>query len=158
MAIQRDIFVLNQIFKIKMIGSRTGGSVPDTMKRLQSPSRYAVRAIIAGLLRQGDASLPRAAGQLKISARSLQRHLAVMGISYSELFAEVRLDAACHLLAKSDERICDIAARLGFADASSFSRTFMRLMKLQPRAYRRQQMVAAQNPCRNRWPGRSRAC
>jgi AraC-like DNA-binding protein len=64
-----------------------------------------------------------------------------MGTSYSELVAEVRLDTACHLLAESDERIADIAARLGFAGASSFNRTFMRLVKVQPGAYRRQQSV-----------------
>ena len=55
-----------------------------------------------------------------------------MGTSYSELVAEVRIDTACHLLAESDERIVDIAALLGFAGASSFSRTFVRLMKIQP--------------------------
>lgn len=70
--------------------------------------------------------------------RSLQRHLAEMGTSYSELIAEVRLDTACHLLIESNERISDIAVRLGYAGASSFSRTFMRIMKTRPVAYRRQ--------------------
>jgi transcriptional regulator GlxA family with amidase domain len=62
-----------------------------------------------------------------------------MGTSYSELVAEVRLDTACELLVQSDERICDIAVRLGFSSASSFNRTFTRLMKIQPGAYRRLQ-------------------
>jgi AraC-like DNA-binding protein len=109
------------------------------MKRVCTPSRYAVRATIAASLRQGGATLPRAALQLGISTRSLQRRIADMGTSYSELVAEVRIDAACHLLAESDQRVAEIAARLGFAGASSFSRTFMRLMKIQPAAYRRQQ-------------------
>ena len=74
-----------------------------------------------------------------MSARSLQRHLGEMGTSYSALVAEVRLDAACHLLVESNERIADIALRLGYAGPSSFSRTFMRLMKIQPVIYRRQQ-------------------
>jgi AraC-like DNA-binding protein len=56
-----------------------------------------------------------------------------MGTSYSELIAEVRIKTACHLLAESNERIGDIAAHSGFANASSFSRTFMRRMKIQPR-------------------------
>jgi len=109
------------------------------MKRVCTPSRYAIRAAIAASLRQGGATLPRAARQLGISARSLQRRIADMGTSYSELVAEVRIDAACHLLAQSDARIADIAARLGFAGASSFSRAFVRLIKIQPAAYRRQQ-------------------
>jgi AraC-like DNA-binding protein len=69
----------------------------------------------------------------------LQRRLAEFGTSYSELLAEVRLDTACYLLVESDHRIADIAARLGFAGTSSFSRTFRRLMKIQPGAYRKQQ-------------------
>jgi AraC-like DNA-binding protein len=113
------------------------------MKRVRTPSRYAVRAAIAASLRHGGATLPRAARQLGISSRSLQRRIAEMGTSYSELVAEVRIDTACHLLAESDERIADIAARLGFAGASSFSRTFVRLMKIQPAVYRRQQSAHA---------------
>lgn len=61
-----------------------------------------------------------------------------MGTSYSEMIAEVRLDTACRLLVESNERISDIAQRLGYAGASSFSRTFMRIMKTQPATYRRQ--------------------
>lgn len=62
-----------------------------------------------------------------------------MGTSYSEMVAEVRLDTACYLLLESNERISDIALRLGYAGPSSFSRTFMRLMKIQPVVYRRKQ-------------------
>lgn len=109
------------------------------MKPVRMPSRYAVRAAIAASLRHGGASLQRTANQLGVSARSLQRHLGEMGTSYSEMVAEVRLDAACHLLVESNVRISDIALRLGYAGPSSFSRTFMRLMKIQPVIYRRQQ-------------------
>lgn len=115
------------------------------MKRVYTPSQHSVRAAIAASLQHGDATLLRTARQLGISARSLQRRLAEMGTSYSELVAEVRLDTACHLLVGSDERIADIAARLGFAGTSSFSRTFMRLMKIQPAVYRRQQSAQKNN-------------
>lgn len=70
--------------------------------------------------------------------RSLQRHLAAIGTSYSKIVAEVRLDTACHLLAETDEHISHIAVRLGYTGASSFSRTFMRMMMIQPATYRRQ--------------------
>jgi transcriptional regulator GlxA family with amidase domain len=75
-----------------------------------------------------------------------------MGTSYSELVAEVRIDTACHLLAESNQRIVDIAALLGFAGASSFSRTFVRLMKIQPAVYRRQQ--SARKGVTDRHPAR----
>jgi AraC-like DNA-binding protein len=76
-----------------------------------------------------------------MSPRSLQRQLAGMGTSYSDMVAEVRLDTACYLLLESNERISDIALRLGYAGTSSFSRVFMRLTKIQPVIYRRQRAV-----------------
>lgn len=109
------------------------------MKPVRMPSRHALRAAITASLQNGGASLQRTANQLGVSARSLQRHLGETGTSYSEMVAEVRLDAACRLLTESNARISDIALRLGYAGPSSFSRTFMRLMKVQPVTYRQQQ-------------------
>jgi AraC-like DNA-binding protein len=111
------------------------------MKPVPTPSQYFVRATIATLLRHGDASLQHTARRLGISPRSLQRHLTGMGTSYSEMVAEVRLDTACHLLVESNQSISSIAFRLGYSECSSFSRTFVRLMKISPAAYRRQQMA-----------------
>jgi AraC-like DNA-binding protein len=54
-----------------------------------------------------------------------------------------------NLLVESDYRIVDIAKRLGFADASSFNRTFQRLMKIQPGAYRKQQSAVRCSPHQN---------
>jgi AraC-like DNA-binding protein len=128
------------VFRVNIRESVGGGEASrHIMKRVCTPSRYAVRAAIAASLRRDGAMLPQTARRLGISARSLQRRLADMGTTYAELVAEVRLDTACHLLAESDENIADIAARLGFAGASSFSRSFVRLMKIQPIVYRRQQ-------------------
>lgn len=110
-----------------------------SMKPVPTPSQYSVRAQIAALLRHGDASLQHTAQQLGISPRSLQRQLTRMGTSYSEMVTEVRLDTACHLLTESDQSISSIADSLGYSGVSSFSRIFMRLMKVQPSAYRRRQ-------------------
>jgi AraC-like DNA-binding protein len=97
-----------------------------------------VRAAAAASLQHDGASLQCTASRLGVSARSLQRHLATMGTSYSEIRAGVRLDTACRLLAETNECISRIAIRLDYSGASSFSPTFMRLMKVQPRAYRKQ--------------------
>jgi AraC-like DNA-binding protein len=118
------------------------------MKPIQIPSRYSVRAAITASLCQGDAALQRTALQLGMSPRSLQRHLAAMGTSYSDMVAEVRLDTACHLLLESNERISEIALRLGYAGTSSFSRVFMRLIKIQPVIYRRQRAVEGNDKSR----------
>ena len=100
------------------------------MKPIQIPSRYSVRAAIAASLCHGDTALQHTALHLGVSPRSLQRHLAGMGTSYSDMVAEVRLDTACYLLLESNERISEIALRLGYAGTSSFSRVFMRLTKM----------------------------
>nr|WP_235999700.1 helix-turn-helix domain-containing protein [Bradyrhizobium uaiense] len=48
---------------------------------------------------------------------------------------------ACRLLVDSSKPLSDIAKLLGYSSASSFSRTFARLMKAQPVVYRRQQLA-----------------
>jgi AraC-like DNA-binding protein len=108
------------------------------MKPVRLLSDDVVRAAIAKSLRQRDASLSCTACRLKVSRRSLQRHLAAMGTSYSHLVAEVRLNLACRLLVQSGERIAKIASRLGYAGPSSFSRAFARSMKICPIVYRQQ--------------------
>jgi AraC-like DNA-binding protein len=119
------------------------------MKRIRTPSQYAIRAAIGVSLGSGHATVHRTARAFGISSRSLQRRLAEFGTSYSELLAEVRLDTACDLLVESDHRIADIAAQLGFAGTSSFSRTFQRLMKIQPGAYRKLQSALRYSPHQN---------
>ncbi len=100
------------------------------------PSLQLIRVTIAALLPSGDLSLRRTAWQLGINPRSLQRHLAGMGTSYSEQVMDVRLKRACQLLEKTNMRVSEIAAELGFAHASGFSRAFIRRLKVQPRIYR----------------------
>jgi AraC-like DNA-binding protein len=116
---------------------RRGKDLAISMKPVRLPSQHSVRSAIAASLRRGDTSIESTARRLHVSVRSLQRHLAETGTSYSEIVAEVRMDTACHLLVDSDIRIADIASRLGYSGPSSFSRIFMRLMKIPPVIYRR---------------------
>ncbi|WGD56714.1 AraC family transcriptional regulator [Bradyrhizobium sp. CB1650] len=73
-----------------------------------------------------------------------------MGTSHSEMLAEVRLEMACRLLAESSKRLSDIARFLGYSNPSSFSRTFVRLMRVRPVAYRRQQLARQHRQGRQR--------
>lgn len=59
---------------------------------------------------------------------------------------EVRLTIACRLLADPNKRLSDIAKFLGYTNASSFSRTFVRLMKIQPIVYRRRRLAGTELP------------
>ncbi|WP_454619814.1 helix-turn-helix domain-containing protein [Bradyrhizobium cenepequi] len=120
------------------------------MRAVLLPSCRAVRAVIVASLRHGDATLDSTARALKISTRTLQRHLGRMGTSHSEMLADVRLDIACSLLAHSGKRLSDIAKFLGYTNASSFSRAFVRSMRVQPVVYRRQQLARKHRQARHR--------
>ncbi|OKO70299.1 hypothetical protein AC630_35180 [Bradyrhizobium sp. AS23.2] len=109
------------------------------MRAVRLPSSEAIRAAIVASLRQGDVTIDRTARALKISVRTLQRHLGGIGTSHSEMVADVRLNLACRLLVDSSKHLSDIAKFLGYSNASSFSRAFLRSMKVQPVVYRRQQ-------------------
>lgn len=128
-----------------------GDSHPhEPMRAVRLPSSRTVRAVMVASLRHGDATLDSTARALEISSRTLQRHLGRMGTSHSEMLAEVRLSIACRLLADSSKRLSDIAKFLGYTNASSFSRAFVRLTKIQPVIYRRQQLARKHQPARPR--------
>lgn len=109
------------------------------MHRVGGSTRDTVQKAIAGLLPNGHPTLQLTARKLGLSARSLQRRLGELGTTHSELVTKVRFEMACRLLAETNDRISNIATDLGFADASSFSRAFLRWSQMQPRLYRQQQ-------------------
>ena len=98
----------------------------------------ACRRLIRHLLPTGHSTIERAANRLRIPIRTLQRQLHTAGYTYSQLVEEVRLEQASRLLTKSDARMVDIAALLGFRDPSNFSRAFQRWTGLPPKEFRRQ--------------------
>ena len=95
-----------------------------------------IRGAIGDLLHNSDATLDQTAGALGLSARTLQRRLSEQGLSYSRLLAEMRFLKARELIQRQ-EKICDVALRLGYADAGSFTRAFERWAGMSPRQYRK---------------------
>ena len=95
-----------------------------------------VRAAIRDQLGGGELSLFAIARQLATSVRSLQRHLEREGVHYQDLVETARCaQAQDHLL---DRRlsVTEVAARVGFAQPSSFTRAFRRWTGQTPQAYR----------------------
>ena len=70
------------------------------------------------------------------SARSLQRALAVAGLSYSSVLAEARLRAAGWWLLESTLPIAQVGFLSGYADQPHFTRDFSRRIGLAPGRYR----------------------
>ena len=96
-----------------------------------------VRSVIAGLSLAGAVSLDAVSGRLQTSPRTLQRRLTGLGISFREVVEEARFEIACALLRGTDLKVQEIAARLGYATPSSFTRAFGRWAGCSPSAFRR---------------------
>jgi two-component system, response regulator YesN len=60
----------------------------------------------------------------------------VMGVSFSSWTTLIRIEAARRLLESSDERICAVAAAVGYDDITTFERNFRKHTGKNPRSYR----------------------
>jgi AraC-like DNA-binding protein len=74
---------------------------------------------------------------LGTSPRSLQRKLAEVGTSYSQIVQELRYTAATGMLRDPGTRVIDVAFSLGYEDPAHFTRFFRRVAGITPRSYRR---------------------
>ncbi|NIB39861.1 AraC family transcriptional regulator [Pseudomaricurvus alkylphenolicus] len=111
----------------------------DYMERLRSTGfQEQVKREIARAMTHGEPSLAKVAEQMHISGRTLQRHLVDEDSSFSDLVNDVRQNMAKQLVGETDLNITDIAFRLGFRDASNFSRVFRRWFGQTPREFRKQ--------------------
>lgn len=81
-------------------------------------------------------SLDAAAVRLGVSPRTLKRQLAGLGTSFSILRDQVIRARAEQLLLRDDDRLEQVAERLGLSDAPSFIRAFRRWTGLTPARYR----------------------
>jgi AraC-like DNA-binding protein len=83
-----------------------------------------VRRAVLLLLPSGRCSIEQVAAQLGIVCRTVQRRLAEQGVSFSALVNELRADLATRYVEQSDRPLTEVAALLGFAAPSGFSRWY----------------------------------
>lgn len=79
------------------------------------------------------------AAEFGTTATTLRRRLEREGTSYQAIKDQLRSDVAIDYLCNSNLSVDEIAARIGFQDASAFHRAFKRWNGLQPGEYRRRQ-------------------
>lgn len=96
----------------------------------------ALRARLRDALAQGRADAARMAELLGVSERTLQRRLADIGRSFSEVVDEFRREEAARLLATPGLHLVQVASRLGYAEQTSFTRAFRRWTGVTPGAWR----------------------
>jgi AraC-like DNA-binding protein len=82
------------------------------------------------------ASLETIAERLCTTPRTIQRKLAVEDTSFKELLEDVRKNLSLEYLQATELSVEDIALRLGYADAPSFSHAFKRWTGKSPRSAR----------------------
>ncbi len=100
--------------ELQVLAAKRPGRPPDIIKQ--------VREHIETVLAEGAPELDTVATALGHDARKLQYLLEQAGTSFSEEVSETRKLRAAHLLSATDQSMSEIAAALGFAEMSSFTR------------------------------------
>ncbi|MFL6171452.1 MAG: AraC family transcriptional regulator [Marmoricola sp.] len=95
---------------------------------------------VQAALREAPDGLPAletVAEHLRMSGRTFKRRLQEHGTSFRQLVEAARKAEAVRLLNTTSLSVAQVADRLGYADASSFSRAFQKWTSTTPGAFRR---------------------
>jgi AraC-like DNA-binding protein len=102
-----------------------------------------LKEFILSRIAESNISLAEAADYFHVSERTLQRRLSESGTSLADLRDDVRRDLAQKLLRETELSAAEIAIRLGYSQASAFTRSTMRWFGITPRDYRKANASAA---------------
>jgi len=103
-----------------------------------------VRREVQLRLSRGCPTLEDIAGALRWSPATLKRRLRQGGTSYQQLVDDLRRRLAVDYLREGIHSMTEISERLGYSEASAFSRAFTRWTGLSPRDHRRRQVQGRQ--------------
>lgn len=112
-----------------------GGYLDEVRKASRKTLPQRVEDYIRGTLSSGTCSIERCAGNLDMSVRSAQTHLAEHGLKFSDILERQRLKLAKKLLSEDYIQLDDIACKLGYAEQSSFGRAFKRWTGMTPKKF-----------------------
>ena len=113
-----------------------GGYLDQVRKASRKSIAEQVEDYIRGSLSSGHCSVERCAGNLSMSVRSLQAHLATRELKFSDIVEKQRFKLATELLAGHRLPLDEVAARLGYSEQSSFGRAFKRWTGMTPKQYK----------------------
>jgi len=119
----------------------TAAMLRETCEQLMSEMQTAtgIASKVHAILLQQPGQFPdeeAVAVKLHMVSRTLRRKLAAEGTSYTQILSDVRRQLALKYLRETRFNIEDIAASLGFSDASSFRQAFKRWTDKTPSDYR----------------------
>ncbi|OEU82362.1 MAG: hypothetical protein BA873_12865 [Desulfobulbaceae bacterium C00003063] len=96
-----------------------------------------IKKIITEHLPSGDATVEAIAAELYLSTRKLQRLLQLEGTTFISLLNETRMEIAKQYVRDGKNDLTEVAFLLGFAELSTFSRSFKRWTGQSPIQYRK---------------------
>jgi AraC-like DNA-binding protein len=126
----------------QLIDASLGRDSPDTSAQ--------VREIVLSLLGTGRCTIDLVAQHLGVDRRTVHRHLATEGHTFSAIVDAVRRELADRYLRDRDRTMAEVSSMLGFSAPSGFSRWYRKQFDRQPS----ERHVAIARPGR---PIRSRA-
>ena len=94
-----------------------------------------VSEVISTQFSGGYPDIDLVAESIGLNARTFQRRLAADGVSYRELVDRYRYQLAKRLLTEGKLGCTEVAFELGYNEAGSFSRAFLRWAGVSPRQY-----------------------
>ena len=137
------------LFPAQSLEHRLAGADPEQFRILEAQADarndlalvFQLRRALRTLLLSEAASGDEVAKLLSMHRRTLNRRLKAEGTTFQELLDEVRFEAACQLLDTARIPITEIAASLGYAETSAFSRAFRRWSGATPLERRRESQM-----------------
>ena len=119
----------------------------------QDSIRAAVENAILPLLPHGKARIGKVAEDLGVSARTLSRRLAAEGVTFAQVFDEMRADLVEGYLSDRSLSITHIAWLLGFQEASAFTHAYKRWTGKPPTDRRKAERTSGDDPTGSAVPG-----
>jgi AraC-like DNA-binding protein len=137
------------MFPARLLEFRLADADPKQLRILQAQAQarddfglvFRLRRSLRSLLFAEAASGDEVAKLLSMHRRTLDRRLQTEGTTFQEVLDEVRFEAACQLLDSARIPITEIAASLGYAETSAFSRAFRRWSGATPLERRRKSQI-----------------
>jgi AraC-like DNA-binding protein len=96
-----------------------------------------IRTLVGSKLPEGEIDLEPIAAELGFSPRNLQRQLKSIDRSFSQILDELRAQTAMYYLRDPDFPVGEIAGKIGYREASSFTRAFKRWTGTTPLEFRK---------------------
>jgi len=142
LAEQRGADVARRTARVALLDDARGSQTPYVDGELLPPAGSSFGAGVQRWLRHHldePFDLRRVAAEFNVSPRTLTRRFAAeTGQSALRYLQSQRVRRAQHLLTTTQQPVAEVARRVGYGDAATFSQLFRRTVGLAPRDYRAQ--------------------